>query len=165
MYKKEVILMFRLLVLISLISLVIAVYAELGLKPVGPDDGEPVEYTFNQRFSLKNALRSLETINSALMSFEKLTKESKTFVSEKKLKEIGNTDWETQNLALPNCIGAIEGTLRKQEYLIKRLSYELAQEKATSGEINKKQLRNAQKEKQQAEKSFQTFWDSFGIAD
>lgn len=157
--------MFRLLVLISLIVLVIPVCAELDLKPVGPDDLEPVEYTYNQRFSLKNALRCLEMTNSALISFEKLTEESKTFISKQNLKEIGNTDWETQNLGLPNCIGAIEGTLRKQEYLIKKLSYELAQEKARSGEINKKQLRNARKEKQQAEKSFQTFWNSFGISD
>ena len=67
--------MFRLLVLISLIALVIPVCAELDLKPVGPDEGEPVEYTYNQRFSLKNALRRLETISSALISFEKLTEE------------------------------------------------------------------------------------------
>lgn len=157
--------MLRLLVLISLIALVIPVYAKLDLKPVGPGEREPVEYTYYQRFSLKNALRSLETISSALISFEKLTEKSKTFICKQQLKEIGNTDWETQNLGLPNCIGAIEGTLRKQEYLIKKLSYELAQEKAKSGEINRKQLRNAQKEKQQAEESFQTFWNSFSVAD
>jgi hypothetical protein len=49
MYKKEVILMFRLLFLISLIALVMPFCAELDLKPVGPDQGETVEYTYNQQ--------------------------------------------------------------------------------------------------------------------
>ncbi|MHC4356321.1 MAG: hypothetical protein ACYS0H_26760 [Planctomycetota bacterium] len=156
--------MFRLLIPISLLILVIPVCAELDPKSSGPV-GEPAEHTLHRRFSTTYALGCLRKIASGLSSFDELTRESKTLISRERLKEIGNTDWETQNLGFPNALGAVEGTLRRQECLIKKRSYELALERAKTGKPDKKQLAKARKEKEQAEKSYRKFLDSFSIVD
>ena len=155
--------MIRSITLLFFFIFILSAYAEIKLEPVHPD--EPIEYTFNERFSIKNALESLEMTKSALESFKKLTKESENLISKEKINVIGNTDDEIQILGFTNWIASIEGTLRKQEYLLKKLRYELTQEKVKSGKVNKEQLKQAQKEYLQAEKSFQIFWDSYSIAD
>ncbi|MDD4356637.1 MAG: hypothetical protein PHN98_05235 [Smithellaceae bacterium] len=155
--------MWRLLIICSIITISFSAYAELNLKPVNPD--EPAEYTYNQRFSSEHALERLAAIDSALDSFRKLTEASKNKMAKDKLEKIGNTGWETQNLGLPNSALAIKGTILKQEYMIKKLTYDLAQRRLKLGEISKKELSEAQREYKKAEQKFQTFWDSFGIAD
>ncbi len=76
--------MVRRLILISLVVLVIPVYAKLDLEPRGPL-GEPVECTLNRRFSTENALGCLRKTASALTSFDALVEESKTFISKERL--------------------------------------------------------------------------------
>ena len=152
-----------LLVGIFVIGLVASAYGEWQLRPIHPD--EPVEYTYEKRFSLDMALSSLQNIRASLMSFRVLTEEIKDKISKGRLKEIGNTDWETQHLGFKNMPGCIEGALRKQDYVIKELRYELAKERLKQKAIDEKELLDAQKAFEQAEKSFQTFWDNFGIAD
>jgi hypothetical protein len=68
-----------------------------------------------------------------------------------------------QNLGFPNHVGAVKGTLLKQEYLIKKLTYELAQSKAR--EVSKEDLSEAKKDCEKAEKQFQDYWDSFSVSD
>jgi hypothetical protein len=111
------------------------------------------------------ALSSLQNIRASLMSFRVLTEEIKDKISKGRLKEIGNTDWETQHLGFKNMPGCIEGALRKQDYVIKELRYELAKERVKQKAISERELLDAQKAFERAEKSFQTFWDNFGIAD
>jgi hypothetical protein len=137
--------------------------ADLTLRPVHPD--EPVEYTYEQRFSLSNALDNLHWIDRALKSFRLLTEEVKGKISKKRLREINNTDWETQNLGFANGPCAIEGTLRKQDYLIKGLRYELAKEKMRAKSIGEEELMDAKRAFEAAEKAFQEFWNNFHIAD
>ena len=137
--------------------------AQLKLSPVHPD--EDVKYTLNQRFGLDHALKSLESVRSSLASFQKLTAESKGKIPDNKLKEIGNTDWEMQNLGFHNHPNSIEGTLRKQDYMIKKLEFELAEAKKELGRCSDTELKSKKDAYEKAEKGFQAFWYEFGVAD
>ena len=66
---------------IILLSSMGLAYAQLNLQPVHPD--ESPHQTSEQRFSLNQALSSLETIRASLQSFRKLTEEVQGKVSEK----------------------------------------------------------------------------------
>lgn len=131
---------------------------ELQLQPIHPD--ESVNYTLEQRFSLENSLTALGQIKGALNSFRQLTETNKT-----SLGNVGNTDWETQNLGFFNWVGAVEGTLNKQNYQIKQLEYELAQTQYQDGKIAQAILNQKLAEYQQAKHNFVAFWQSFKIAD
>jgi len=156
--------MLRLLVMFCLIMAVtFPVHAELDLKPVHPD--ENAEYTYNQRFSTENALQRLKQIESALQSFTQLTDISRNLISKDKLKKIGNTEGDIQTLGFMNWPGAIKGTILKQDYLISKLRYDLAQKKLKLGEINSEEVLAAQKEYEKAEREFQAYWNSFGVGD
>ncbi len=148
---------------IVLISLIAVASAELRLGPIHRD--EPAEYTYANRFSLDNALSSLEKVHASLQSFRDLTEAAQEKISKDKLKKIGNTDWETQNLGFPNHTKSIEGTLRKQDYLVKKLQYQLIQEQIKQGTRKREELGAAQKAFEEAEKSFQEFWDGFKVKD
>ena len=124
-----------LLFLLALVLIPLSVGGELNLKSHSPD--EPSDYTFNKRFSHKNSLWRLNQIREALQSFHKLTEKTRNTLSSDELAAIGNTSPETHLLGFKNWPDAIEGTLRKQQYLIKKLEYELAGEKLRSGRINK----------------------------
>lgn len=155
--------MIRTLIICSIIALSISVYAETGLKPVHPD--EPTDYTFDKRLSVTSSLDSLAIIKSALDSFRKLTEAAGGKIPSERLAEIGNTGWEMQNLGFVNHVEAVKGTLLKQDYLIRKVTYELAQRRWKSGEIDQKDLSKAKKEYEQAEKQFLKFWDTFNIVD
>jgi hypothetical protein len=133
--------------------------------PQAAHPDEPADYTMNERFSVRHSLESLATLQSALDSFKKLTAAAAKTMPKEKLVEVGNTGWEMQNLGFVNHVQAIKGTLLKQESLLKKLSYELAQRKSKSGEINSKELSKSKSAYEEAEKEFQKFWKTFGIAD
>jgi hypothetical protein len=155
--------MFRAIVICTILAVGFSAYGDLNLKPVHPD--EPAEYTYNERFSTGRSLESLNAIQAALDSFRKLTEASEGKIPQKTLAAIGNTGWEIQNLGFPNHVGTVKGTILKQEYLIKKLTYELAQTKAKSGDIGQADLSAARKDYEKAEKKFQDFWNSFRVAD
>lgn len=112
---------------------------EEELQPVHPD--EDVSYTFNTRFSLANAMERVGM-----------------------LREVSMPPGE-QSMAYSNSIGAIEGTLMKQEYQIKKLEFELAKVLYRDGEISEQQLAEKEAAYNQAVEAFKAFWESFGIAD
>ena len=132
-------------------------------RNVHPD--EPAEYTLNERFSVKQSLNSLASIESALDSFRKLTAATAGKLPREKLAAIGNTSWEMQNLGFINHVGAVRGTLLRQDNLLKKTTYELAQIKAKAGEMNQKDLLKIKREYEAADRQFQKFWKEFGIAD
>jgi hypothetical protein len=154
--------MIRALIVCSIILLTVSAHSE-AFKPVHPD--EPAEYTFNERLSTDRSLDSLAIIQSALESFRKLTEAAAGKIPKGKLSEIGNTGWEMQNLGFVNHVEAVKGTLLKQDYLIKKLTYELAQTRSKTGETDQKTLSETKSEYEKAEKQFRQFWDDFGIAD
>lgn len=145
-----------------LLGAVLPVHA-LDLKPRHPD--EPADYTFNQRFSAESALRTTGYLRSIIESFRTMTRMTKDKLSAKELKEIGNTDWDIQHLGGPNHTNAVDGTILKQDYLIKKLEYELAVERSKSGKDDAAKVAAALKDYRKAEETFQTFWNKFGIAD
>ena len=110
-----------------------------SLEPVHPD--EPAEHTFNERFSLENALRRVDQI-----------RESSTATGE-------------AAMAMNNWTGAIEGTLMKQEYLAKKADFELAKYRLRDGEITQAEFDEREATFRKAEADFKEFWGSFGISD
>jgi len=138
-------------------------HAETKLQPVHPD--EPAQYTYHQRFSLDGALSGLQRIRTFLESFRKLTGEAKGKISQAKLQEIGHTDWETQYLGFDNLVKSLEGTLRKQDLLIKKLQYQLAEEQMKKGTGEEKALEEARKAYEESARVFQEFWEKFRIKD
>jgi len=155
--------MLRTLIICSIIAISFSAYGDVDLKSVNPD--ESADYTYNERFSSKRSLESLATIKAALDSFRKLTETAANKISKETLAKIGNTSWEMQNLGFVNHVEAIKGTILKQEYLIKKVTYELAQRKSKSGEINQRDLLEIKREYEKAKKQFQEFWNTFRIAD
>jgi hypothetical protein len=112
---------------------------EKDLKQVHPD--EDVSYTFNTRFSLGNALDRVGL-----------------------LKRMSLPPGEA-SMAFSNSIGAVEGTLLKQDYEIKKLDFELARILFRDGEITKEQLDQKEAAYSEAVSTFKAFWESFGISD
>jgi hypothetical protein len=112
---------------------------EASLKPVHPD--EPVADTFNQRFSLDNALARVD-----------------------QLKETAPTTGEAA-MAHSNWLGAVEGTLRKQDYLVKKAEFELAKIQYRDKQISKDVYDQKQSAFKKAESDFVAFWNKFGISD
>jgi hypothetical protein len=155
--------MLRIILLMALFVISIPANAEISLKPIHPD--EPTEYTYNKRFSTENSLECLSRIRSALESFRKLTEATDAKIAMGVLTNVGNTGWETQNLGFMNWPGTIEGTLYKNEYIIRKLEYELTMEKVKSGQLINSDLEKAEKDYKQAEQNFIIFWNSFGIGD
>ncbi len=112
---------------------------EEELQQVHPD--EDVNYTFNTRFSLNNALDRVG-----------------------QLKKMSMPQGE-QSMAFTNSVGAIEGTLMKQDYEIKKLDFELAKVLFRDGEITQEQLDQKEAAYNETLNAFKAFWDSFGISD
>jgi hypothetical protein len=119
----------------------------------------------NERLSVRHSLESLAAIESALDSFKKLTATAAKTMLKEQLAEIGNTGWEMQNLGFVNHVQSVKGTLLKQEFLLKKLAYELAQRKSKAGELDQNSLSKFKQEYENAEKEFQKFWRTFRIAD
>lgn len=155
--------MLRTLIICSIIAMSVWAHADLNLTALHPD--EDAEYTYHQRFSTQQSLTSLSQISSALDSFRQLTEISADKISKAQLEKISHTGWEMQNLGFHNHGQTIQGTLLKQDYLIKKLMYELGQMKSKSGTPDPKELSVLLTEYQAAEKQFQAFWDSFLISD
>lgn len=136
---------------------------------VSPD--EPADVTLNQRFTLENSLRAAKQIEGALNSFQQLTEKSRDVVYNASTEignasaEIGNTDSETQTLGFQNWVGTVEGTLKQQDYQIKKLEFELAQQRYKDGKINKTELDQKAAKYQKSKREFLAFWQSFKVAD
>jgi hypothetical protein len=131
----------------------------------GDDPKKDGEQIYNNAFTVQSALEDIKAIASALSSFTKLTAISRKTMTKDKLREIGNTDGDIQDNGFWNWLGAVEGTLRKQEYQINKLNYDLAQKRYKLGEIKNDELQKAKKEYEEGERKFQVFWDSYGVFD
>ena len=153
-----------LLVIVFLLTIItVPVIGQLKLKDRHPD--EPARHTFHERFSLKNSLSAVKQIDKAFESFRKLTGRSRERLSHEEISKIGNMSSEAQSLGFHNWVGAVEGTLRKQNYQIQKLEFELAQAKYETGKIGEDELEKEEIRYKKAEKEFKRFWDSFTIAD
>ncbi|MGB3642397.1 MAG: hypothetical protein WBA39_33165 [Rivularia sp. (in: cyanobacteria)] len=103
--------------------------------------------------------------NSLERSFRALTEKSKPVLGSQAVSEVENTDWDTQTLGFNNWVGSLEGTLKKQDYQIKKLGYQLAQKQYEDKAIPQSLLNQKQAAYNKAQKDFQVFVESSLIAD
>ncbi|NET35628.1 MAG: hypothetical protein F6K19_26990 [Cyanothece sp. SIO1E1] len=125
----------------------------------------PVIDDLDERFSRDYALVRLEQIQAALTSFRGLTEVSQTSLSDKAIAEVGNTDWESQNLGFHNWIGSVEGTLRWQDLQIKQLEFSLAEKRFQDGDIPQAMVAEKSAVYEAAIADYQEFLNSFQVVD
>ncbi|MEB3338652.1 MAG: hypothetical protein VKJ46_14380 [Leptolyngbyaceae bacterium] len=124
---------------------------------VHPD--EPLQDTLTQRFPVKTALTRIQQIDAALTNFRQVTEKSKAAA------KVSNTDWETQDLSFRNWVGSVEGTLRQQDYQIKKLTLELAQRQYDNSEISQAALEKITQDYQKSKGEFSKFLTSLKITE
>lgn len=169
------------LVFVFVFSLIVLSSVFVGCSPnnqnpnVNTGEFEVPEDTFNaeslrgatpeEAFTLDQSLYRVGQVREGLNSFKKLTEQGKTKLAQDVLEEVGNTGWEIQTLGFHNWPNTIEGSLRMQDYKIKRLEFELAIEKYEKGEIAKETVEQKQRIYNDAKNDMQGFLDSYSIAD
>jgi hypothetical protein len=115
----------------------------------------------DQEFLLEEGLFALENIRGCLRSFRKLTEAAEDKIPKAQWKEIGNTDWEMQELGFSNNPNILEGTLKKQDFLIQQLRWELIKRRVKEGTAGEKDLQEARKAMEASQKAFQEFKENF----
>jgi len=126
---------------------------------------QSIAYLNNERFSLSQALKGVQSIDNWLKSFRELTKLTSNRISPEEKQQVGNLDWEMQNLGFYNWVKSVEGTLYKQEYEIRKLEYELALERNISGKVSNAEVLDKERKYQDASNNIQNFLAIFHIAD
>lgn len=120
--------------------------------------------TLNRRFSVDKSLDRVKQIDQALANARTATTSQP--INRGKSAVAGNdrTNPGTQMRA-HNWAGAVTGTLKKQDYEIKKLELALAQKQFKDGEIPKAALVQKQASYQKSAREFKIFLKSFRIAD
>lgn len=132
-------------------------YLNLSKRHPSANEG-PTE--FSSGYSAPAALQSLEQMQEFLASFERLTEMSRKNLTASQLKNVGNTSREIQTIGFHNIPLVVEGTLRKQEYQIAQLEYQLALIKRDKGEASTEDVSRARAAYADATARFQKFWDT-----
>jgi len=145
----------RYLLVASLTLLTITAYAELNLNNNKNLMGEDPQRVFNERFSYENALYGIPKVREYLHNYLALMEKYNDY-------SIRNSGGYIGFFNIPSFL---EGALRKQNYLLRKTEYELAQYKYKAGEITAADLATAKTVFETAEKDFQKFWDGFRIED
>jgi len=131
----------------------------LNLKQRHPDGVEGPD-EFRNQYSAELAIQRMDQVEGFLTSFSRLTRLSKGRVLQKELSEAGNTDPEMQTIGFHNIPLVVEGTILKQDYLLKQAEYKLAQLQHLGGNVTTIQLEEKRLAYDRATKSFQAFWDT-----
>jgi len=122
-------------------------------------------HSLDQVFILEDALFRASQISDALESFRVLTEKSKGKISSEELEKLGNTDWLSQYLGFLNWTSAVNGTLIKQDFEIKKLELELAIKQFEDGEIDQESLDLKEAAFRLSMEQFQLYLDSYRIVD
>lgn len=131
----------------------------LRLDKRHPDGAEGLQ-DFTSNFSADHALQRLAQIRSFLASFRDLTDQVRRQLSPTQLQTLGNTGREIQTIGFHNIPLTVEGTLLKQDYLLKQAQYQLALLRLERGDISAQELVKARSAYAAATSRFQTFWDT-----
>jgi len=137
--------------------------ADFQATPVHP--AESAEQTWNERLSLENALQAMAGIRAMLGSFAQLNEACRSGLSAEKKSRIGNMNPEMQTIAMANLPRTVEATLRKQDFLIKKLEFELASLQSANGTISRETLEGRRLAKEESANNLEAFWRSFRLAD
>lgn len=143
-----------------LLCLVIGTSTVLGANLLQTNDQSSTE-----RYTLANALTGVQNISDWLKSFRELTELTADRISSAEKQQVGNLGWEIQNLGFYNWVKLMEGTLRKQNYDICKLEYELALERCAAGKINQSNVDEKERKYQEAKEDLQKFLAKVHIAD
>lgn len=127
--------------------------------------GQSLENFDQERFNTPNALLGVEYITGWLKSFAELTTLTAKQVSLEEKQQIGNLGVEMQTIGFYNWPKVVEGTLRKQEYEIAKLEYELAVERQVAGKVSQGEVNEKEKKYQEASSNIQKFLAKLHIAD
>jgi hypothetical protein len=146
---------FRYLLVASLALLTITAYAELNLNNNKNLMGEDPQLVFNENFSYENAVNSISKVREYLKNYLALMEKYNDY-------SIRNSGGYIGFFNIPSFL---EGAIHKQNYLLKKTEYELAQYKYKAGEITAADVATAKTAFETAEKDFQKFWDGFRIED
>ncbi|WP_146141056.1 hypothetical protein [Stenomitos frigidus] len=117
--------------------------------------------TLKRRFSVDSSLDRVKQIDQLLADIRIATNPT---TAGKRPGAIGGVSLKTQTSA-HEWIGSVTGTLKKQDYEIKKLELALAQKQFKDGEIPQAALVEKQASYQKAAREFKTFLNSFRIAD
>lgn len=132
---------------------------------VAADSGQTVDTIDKERFAYVRALDGLQRINEWLKSFKTLTALTTDRITPEEKGQVGNTGFEMQSLAFYNLPRIVEGTLRRQNYEISKLEYELALERRAAGKVSQMDVDAKKESFQAARNQLQTFLDKFRVAD
>lgn len=119
----------------------------------------------NERFTIAGALTGVQNINDWLKSFRDLTAITADKITPEEKQQVGNLGWEIQNIGFYNYLKTVEGTLRKQNYDISKLEYELALERCTVGKVDQAEVAEKERKYQKAGSDMQDFLVKFHVAD
>jgi hypothetical protein len=119
--------------------------------------------TLKRRFSVDNSLDRVKQLDRLLAKGLPATAKNPP-TSDKQSAASSRTTPQTQTSA-HNWVSAVTGTLKKQDYEIKKLELALAQKQFKDGEIPQTALVQKQARYQKAAREFKTFLNSFRIAD
>ena len=133
----------------------------IGIHSVGVSSGQ----IDDERFTYSESLKNVQKIDGWLKSFRDLTNLTGGSISPEDKLKVGNLGWEMQNIGFYNVVKSVEGTLRKQNYDIRRLEYALALERQAAGKISQAEVDVKEKEYQEAKDDVRAFLDKFHIAD
>lgn len=152
----------RIIVIITVLVLCLTV---TGFYRVGLGAGQVDAAVSSERFNFTNALTGVQNINAWLKSFRELTRITADRITPEERGQVDNLGADMQSIGFYNWTKSVEGTLRKQNYDICRLEYELALEKLATGKVSQAEVSEKEKRYQEASKDMQDFLSKFHIAD
>lgn len=147
---------------ITVVIVLVAMCLTVGIPFVSSANAPSVD---NERFSLANALTGVQNINDWLKSFQALTNLTADRITPEEKLQIGNLSADMQTIGFYNWVKSVEGTLRKQNYDIQKLEYELALERMASGKVSQAEVSEKERRYQEASRQMQDFLRTFHIAD
>ncbi len=150
------------IILIIVFSCVLPVNAEINFNSTAKKQ-------YYEGLTDKEFVSRLRQTKGFLEDFQKLTerylkgrygKKYHSIYSKKGVKGIRNTGWEMQIIGFSNIPTMLSGSFLKKRYKIAKLEYQLAKYKLKNSEINRDQLKEAEKSLKKIEQKMQYFIDN-----
>ncbi|MEN6625352.1 MAG: hypothetical protein ABFD69_03885 [Candidatus Sumerlaeia bacterium] len=126
---------------------------------------EPTTYTYYRRFSFESAMESVRYVAGWLDKFRVTVDDLEKRLPPKEFADMKLPGWEYRYLAFGNRAMALEGTLLKQNYEIKKLEYELALERFNQKKVSAGELDLKKNALDKAEQDFLKYWNQLSFAD
>ncbi|NJP08698.1 MAG: hypothetical protein HC866_03810 [Leptolyngbyaceae cyanobacterium RU_5_1] len=125
------------------------------------NSNELIRYTLNRRDLLSYSSTQLGQLSQLSIGPRKLPDDT---VTEQAIFEPHDFS-DLQDSTFQNWDGSVEGTLKKQNYQIRKLEFELAREQFNDGKISKSTFNQKSRQYQVASQEFKAFLDSSRMAD